>query len=160
MPDGFIKIEVDNRRIKAALKRLADAGKDLEPALRDIGEYMINATKERFARSEAPDGTSWEPNMPSTLSRKKGDKPLIGESKRLSSEISYALAGDEVEIGSSLEYAAVQQFGADKGEFGYTSRGAPIPWGDIPARPFLGISDADEQEILAIIGDHIMKSVE
>ncbi|MGB0955835.1 MAG: phage virion morphogenesis protein [Panacagrimonas sp.] len=41
----------------------------------------------------------------------------------------------------------IQQFGARKGAFGTTRRGAPIPWGDIPARPFLGISDEDRTEI-------------
>jgi len=160
MSTDTIKIEFDDRAITAALSNLAAAGRDLSPALRDIGEYMLNATKERFAAGEAPDGTPWAENKPSTLAKKKGDKPLIGESKRLSNEISYALTGEGVEIGTSLEYAAVQQFGADQGEFGNTSRGAPIPWGDIPARPFLGINADDEHEILAIIGEHILGAVE
>jgi phage gpG-like protein len=50
-------------------------------------------------------------------------------------------------------YAAVQQFGAAKGAFGRTSRGAPIPWGNIPARPFLGISAEDEPLMLEIVAE-------
>jgi phage gpG-like protein len=60
-----------------------------------------------------------------------------------------------VEVGSSLEYAAVQQFGARQGQLGRTRRGAPIPWGDIPPRPFLGLSAADRQEILGILAEHL-----
>ena len=58
-------------------------------------------------------------------------------------------------VGSSLEYAAVQQFGARRGEFGRTRRGAPIPWGDIPARPFLGVSRVDRVEILDILAGYL-----
>jgi len=58
-------------------------------------------------------------------------------------------------VGSVLEYAAVQQFGAKKGAFGRTRRGAPIPWGDIPPRPFLGLSDADRRSILDLIAEHL-----
>ena len=85
-------------------------------------------------------------------------KPLIGETRRLSTEISYQIAADGVEVGSSMQYAAVQHFGAKKGEFGRTRRGAPIPWGDIPPRPFLGISEVDRAAILDIIADHLQRS--
>ncbi len=63
-------------------------------------------------------------------------KPLIGVSKRLSSHIHYRAEKNRVLVGSSLIYAAVQQLGAKKGSFG-KSRRSSIPWGDIPARPFL-----------------------
>ncbi len=56
-----------------------------------------------------------------------------------------------MEIGSPSIYAGTHQFGAAKGAFGSTSKGAPIPWGDIPARPFLGLSDADEADIRDLI---------
>lgn len=47
-------------------------------------------------------------------------------------------------------YAGTHQFGAAKGSFGTTESGRPIPWGDIPERPFLGllIDDAAEVELL------------
>lgn len=54
-----------------------------------------------------------------------------------------------------MEYAATQQFGAKKGEFRSTKNGAPVPWGDIPARPFLGISADDEDKIIEIIQSHL-----
>ena len=62
-------------------------------------------------------------------------------------------------VGSPLIYAGVHQFGAKKGAFGTTSKGSPIPWGDIAARPFLGVSNDDEREIVDIILDHLTDSI-
>lgn len=99
-------------------------------------------------------------------------KPLIGETHRLENEIVPFASQDGVEVGSNLIYAAVQQFGAKMGEFGRysqvsrwrkfgdkdfrkyagTVKGFPIPWGDIPARPFLGLSTDDADNVLSIVG--------
>lgn len=86
-------------------------------------------------------------------------KVLTGESKRLGNEINYRVTGGAVEVGSSLEYAATQQFGAKKGAFGKTKKGRDIPWGDIPARPFLGLSAKDKQDVLAILNEHLAKAM-
>jgi phage gpG-like protein len=62
-------------------------------------------------------------------------------------------------VGASKVYAAVHQFGQKKGASGRTRRGAPIPWGDIPPRPYLPIDEAGaltpaaRDEVLAIIAD-------
>jgi phage gpG-like protein len=47
------------------------------------------------------------------------------------------------------------QFGATKGQFGQTKRGASIPWRNIPARPFLGLSPTDETEIVATVEEYL-----
>jgi len=152
----MMRIEVNHADVQAALNKLLDAVASLEPVFRDIGEYLTDSTKQRFVDGKAPDGTAWKANRKSTLARKKGNKPLIGENKRLSNELHYALFGNGLEFGSSMEYAAVQQFGATKGDFGKTKRGSPIPWGNIPARPFLGISDDDRDAINQTLVRHLL----
>ena len=62
-----------------------------------------------------------------------------------------------VEVGSLFVYAGTHQFGAEKGSFGSTAKGTPIPFGDIPARPFLGLSDADGDELTDILRDFIIE---
>jgi phage gpG-like protein len=174
----MIRIDIDDRELRAALGELLRRVQDPTPALRDIGEYLVASTRRRFAEGRAPDGTPWAPNSPVTVMRylsrfggsfrrrgggltKRGQaraaakRPLIGETRRLSSEIAYRLIPGGVAVGSSLEYAAVQQLGARRGQFGRTRRGAPIPWGDIPARPYLGISQADSSAILDIISQYL-----
>lgn len=110
--------------------------------------------------------------------RQAGKKPLIGESKALSKNIYYRLTGDGVEVGSTRIYAAVQQFGAKMGEFGRysqvarvrkyglhdfrgaagTKKGFPIPWGDIPPRPFLGLSEQDRADLLDILAEYLSEA--
>ena len=144
-----INIIVLTQEAEQALSDLARSLTDMKPALKAIGESLVESTKQRFVDSKGPDGVKWKPNKPSTLARKKSRKPLIGESLMLSEQIHYdVIANDTLIVGSSMEYAAMQQFGGTKAEF-------PNLWGDIPARPFLGISDADQAMIEETIREHL-----
>lgn len=176
----MIRIDLDDRAVLRVMADMMRRVSDPRPALADIGEYLVDSTRRRFSAGRAPDGTPWAPNSPVTVMRylsrfggtrrkrggltKKGaamagaKRPLIGETRRLSSEIAYRLIPGGVEVGSSLVYSAVQQLGARRGQFGRTRRGAPMPWGDIPPRPYLGISAADRDRIIAIMADAILRS--
>lgn len=144
-----ITIEVDSQSVLDVLNRLQRLAARPKPVLLEIGEDLLESTKARFAAQTAPDGNQWAPNSPVTVKRKGRDQPLIGETRTLMSQINYQLLDDvTLEVGSPTVYAAVQQFGAEQGAFGRTSRNAPIPWGNIPARPFLGVSESDEETIL------------
>lgn len=171
-------IEVDDREIRAALDRLTRTGADPTPALREVGSYLSEAIRLRFREGVGPDGKPWAPLSPITRavraargaggapSYKSGPnkgryklgpamqyanaKPLL-DTGRLRNSITYRADRDGVSIGTNVVYAAVQHFGARRGAFGTTSRGAPIPWGNIPARPFLGVSREDSSEIVGIL---------
>lgn len=150
----MIEIELDDGEFRMALTRIAEALADMTPVMQDIGELMVYSTKSRFLAGEAPDGTPWAPKSQTTrdsYARRRDpidDRPLFGPSRRLSSEIHYSAGSEGVEWGSSLIYAATQHFGAARGSFGTTRRGGAIPWGDIPARPFLGLSEGDRADVL------------
>lgn len=154
------EIQLDSRRILAAFNAVAALLDDMSPVTFDIGELLVVSTKQRFQQGVSPDGVAWQKNSPTTLARKKGSRPLIGETKRLSNEIQYSNDASSVDVGSNLIYAAPNHFGATKGAFGTSKRGGPIPWGNVPARPFLGISDQDEQSILDIVQEHIITATE
>ncbi|OIO75432.1 MAG: phage virion morphogenesis protein [Zetaproteobacteria bacterium CG02_land_8_20_14_3_00_50_9] len=147
-----MKIKINDSELQATFRKLIEAGTDMEPVFRDIGEYLISSTRQRFVDGVGPDGEAWAENSELTLSRKKGDKPLIGETKRLSNELAYALLGDGLEFGSTMEYAAVQQFGADQRSF----TGGKSPWGDIPPRPFIGLSSENEVAVRDILIEHLL----
>ena len=156
-------IRIDDREVQLAFNRLIQAGEDLSPAMRAIGEHMVNTTRERFRDEKAPDGTPWAPLSEVTLKRKKRNvDKILTERGYLSGTIAYREGPDFVEIGSSRIYASTHQFGAAKGEFGGVRTSLPgrsffqpIPWGDIPARPFLGVSDEDSAAIADAVLDHI-----
>lgn len=172
-----IEIEVQDRQVLDLLGQISQRLGSPAPMLKLIGETLVDSTKQRFAASRAPDGSRWAPNTDTTMARylgrfsgsrtktgkvsaagarrAAGKKPLIGESRALGTTIDYRVEGDTLYVGSPMEYAGTQQFGAKRGQYGRTRRGGPIPWGDIPARPFLGVSDADRAEVLEILREHL-----
>jgi phage gpG-like protein len=147
----MIQISVTDTGVHDEIARLIRRFDNPRPALLAIGELLVEFTKERFARSQDPYGRAWAPNAETTLRRaldrhpknrtKSGDlsargqrvlagkKPLIGESKSLSTQIHSRVVPGAVEVYSSMVYARMQQFGGSKAQF-------PHLWGDIPARPF------------------------
>lgn len=145
----MIDVHIDDRQIVAMLRRLQESTGNLTPALKEIGEHLLESTKHRFETSTAPDGSLWDANSPVTLDKKRGSKPLIDSGTLMNYSINYDVIGDVLIVGSSSEYAAMQQFGGTKAEF-------PYLWGDIPARPFLGISAEDNDAIVQIIQDHLL----
>lgn len=174
----MIKIDVGDKAVSQALDRLFKSTQKPRPALEQIGEILVDSTKRRFSNSIGPDGQRWAPNTQTTILRylgvykgsfnkrggrlsKKGaeragsKRPLIGETGSLSSQISYEIDGaGTLFIGSTMIYAATQQFGAKKRQFQ-----GKAPWGDIPARPFLGLSDQDRNNILDTISDYLTDSL-
>lgn len=144
-------IEFDISQAETFLKEVASRVTDMTPVMDAIGEVLVASTKRRFQEGVGPDGSAWAPNSPTTLARKRSTKPLWGETLQLKEEVSAQPRPDGVSWGSNLIYAAVQQMGAGKGVFGSMANGSPIPWGNIPARPFLGVSEEDTQAIIVSI---------
>lgn len=148
----MIDVEIDDRGIREALLNLLAVTSNLDDALTEIGEELVERTKRRFGTMTAPSGRRWADNSPVTIERKGRNQPLTGYGT-LGEQIHAQLLGDNtLVVGSNMEYAAMQQFGGTKAEF-------PHLWGDIPARPFLGISADDRDEILAILRAHLRDAV-
>ena len=148
-----IQVEVDDAEVRRMLQRLIDAGTNPRPALLEIGEELVDSTKKRFESQSGPDGVPWERNAPSTIKRKGRDQPLTGGGT-LMDQINYQLTGnDTLDVGSPTVYAAMQQFGGTKSEF-------PHLWDDIPARPFIGISDSDEVKIIDIFNQYLQDQID
>ena len=158
---AMIKMEIKDEELKKVMAKLSKITEEIRTkALYEIGETLAELTRQRFDKQEAPDGSRWAELSPVTIARKRLYKTLAlrGETGRLRDEISYDVFDDSVIIGSPMVYASTHQFGAKKGQFGKTRRGAPIPWGDIPARPFLNVNergewvgDKDRENIIKII---------
>lgn len=126
-------------RLQVKLRSLAEGVSDTSTLMPRLGEYLLRSTKERFKTQTDPDGGPWAALAPRTVARKrKNPSKVLTESGLLRSKLQYQLVGKSaVEVGSNLIYAATHQYGR----------------GGIPARPFLGLSAADRQEIGAIITD-------
>lgn len=164
----MITQEYDDAELTAALAKVTAHLTDMTDLMQDLGEMLQDSTKQRFSEGTAPDGTAWAPKSQTTLDayRRREKKqpnanldfrPLFGPTGRLSSEIFYQADATSVEIGSSLIYSGVMHFGAAKGEFGTAANGSSIPWGPIPARPFIGVSDDDRTNVTAEITEYLAR---
>ena len=138
----MITIEFNDGAVLAGIGKLQDQLGDMTSFMDDLGELLVASTKARFPAGTAPDGTAWAPNSPATLARKSDSRPLFGTSGSLNSQIFATTGPDFVRVGSDRVQAAMMQFGGSKSVFAHL-------WGDIPARPYLGLSDEDKENILA-----------
>lgn len=125
-----------------ALQALARATGDRTPYFKDVGEYLKQSVEQRFREQVDPNRNPWISLSRST--EKKRNKKILTESKRLRRSIVYRASRDQLELGTNVIYAATHQFGR----------------GPIPARPFLGFSDADRDEILTLASEHLERAVE
>ena len=147
-----IRIEIANDTLTAALQGLLAANEDLTPLMREYADFLSDRVEENFASEGRPE---WAPLSEVTIARRGGDAhPILQRSGQLAASIDSAFDATSAIAGTNKVYGPTMQFGAKKGEFGRTKRGAPIPWGDIPARPFLAVTDRDQVEILEILADY------
>ena len=167
---------INDAEIQAALDRLAGAFDNMFGPMTEIADHMRHPTKDRMAQGGSPDGTPFAPRSPVTLARYEADKVRKGDSygplplwRRgiMRGGIASRATEDAAEIGSNAIQAAVMQFGARQGEFGArmgVSKATDkrpggqryffhLPWGDIPARPFLGVSPTDRSNIHDILNE-------
>lgn len=157
MPGG---VSVDDRAARQLIEQIERRAADLTPAYPAIGGALVADAQMTFRAARDPWGVPWAPLSQTTLmrraARRTGGQPfrrdgrlkkaaagIIASAKPmldtgvLRNSITFRIEGATLVVGTNLAKAGPLQFGARKGAYGRTARGGPIPWGDIPARPFL-----------------------
>lgn len=164
--------------------KLSPEGRTL--LLSDIGEYLLRSTRDRAAQELSPDGEHWralEPNYAKWKSGKRPGVPILEfDNHMIGDQLSRQVEGDTLLVGTNAPYGAAHQFGADinipahqaevffhhaKGEvspqfvnkaksnFAQTVT-IPAHTVTLPARPWLGVSDVDADEIVTLSRDHLL----
>ncbi len=174
-----ISITASDDQLLRNLQDLADAP-DTTPLMYRMGEYFQDSTQQRFATQTDPQGQAWKPLSPGYLKRKKQNASLILTlNAYLRRDIHYqVLESDTVAWGSNRVYAAIHQEGGTIDQAAQSRRqrfhlvdgktrfagnrheNATERWVgrsayqvEIPARPYLGVSASDNDEVLAIVQD-------
>ena len=147
MAGSVVTIQDDElKALSSRLKEMALKPSDRKQLLHDIGVEMESQTKERFQTKTSPDGDDWAEIAQSTKNfyRKKygSENPGKGTLWRLSSvpmidTVTSEVSSWSVLVGAVKVYAAVHQYG-------WSER-------NIPARPYLGLSNDDKADIIGII---------
>lgn len=145
-----IEMSLIDAEFRRGIDTLIQRFGDLSPLMADIGELLTESTKRRFATSTAPDGSQWAP-----LKDGSGRNPLVLTGTMM--DQIFPLSGsDFVEIGASAKQAPWHQFGVDPFQIETRNFGF-VDHPGITARPFLGVSDQDQQDILALVNSYIQE---
>ena len=153
----MIRIDFNDDEVQAMLAGLNRRFGDLRTLMNVLGDDLVRSTRDRMRRGETPEGAPFAPRPQTTLdiyARKKFSYGLpLNRSGDMIREISFFAGSDFVEVGSNERQAAVMQFGAAKRSFKGVS-----PWGNIPARPDLGLSDQDKTDLVSTINTWLAKA--
>ena len=128
-------INLDTSELERVLHNAANHLTHTAPLMEDISRQLVTETKLNFDFGGRP---AWAGLSPVTLARRAhGGGAILQDSGELKGSIKATHSNDTATVGSNLKYAPTHQFGARQGEFGRSDRNTPLPWGDIPARPFI-----------------------
>ncbi len=134
--------------------------RDASPLMREIAAIMGDEVEENFAQQGRP---KWLPfKYPPSAKRGGSSAKLLQDSGQLASSIQEHSTSNTASVGTNKKYAAIQHFGGktkphiikprNKKALAFGGRVVKKvnhPGSDIPARPFLSITEAGEQRILS-----------
>lgn len=153
--------ELDGVREKLEKARLSP--QERKKLLASVAQLVEMQSKERFDTQTDPDGNRWKEISAVTAAyyRKKfiTHRSLLHVSGLLRESIESQVNSWQAVIGATRIYAATHQYGAEKGQFGRTKRNAPIPWGRIPPRPYLGLNDENVSEISRCVDEYLAEKI-
>lgn len=159
MTDG-VRMSVGEAELEGVLSGLTQALGDLRPLLKNIGGHVQATTIDRFPLQVSPGGVPWAALNPLYAATKKGPGTLR-ETNRLA-DIIYQVAEDMVLVGTNAVYARIHQFGgiikpktAAALVFSLGGRIVHAMSVKMPKREFLGLTDADQEEIRLISTDFL-----
>jgi phage virion morphogenesis protein len=143
----MIEIKIDDYEVKSALNDLLKKVKDMSPVMKKIAGIMHDAVEENFEKEGRP---RWKPLSARTIAQrqKKGYWPgaILQMRGELAASISQSSDNDTAMVGTNKVYAAIHQFGGKAGR-GHKAQ--------IPARPFLKLTDDDLDEIKKAIEEYL-----
>lgn len=166
MTGASIDVRIEDKAVKAAFRQLAIAfGGDTRPVMSAIGTALVGSTQRRFATQTDPEGNHWLA-VNSDYAATKRNVRILTESGRLRSSINSRPSQDEVRIGTNVVYAAIHQFGGTisaKGggflSFRIGGQFVKVRSVKIEARPYLGISADDREEVSDIVFGFVSRLV-
>lgn len=159
MSGAKVSLTLDAADALARLGWFARRGGALRPLMDQIGNYLANETRLRFETGRGPSGAQWTPSIRAAA----GAGKTLVERGHLRDSITHSAGHDRVEVGSNVVYAAIHQFGGRisakaGGRLIFQVGGAFAQKAsvEIPARPYLGLSQGDEAEIGALVEEYLL----
>ena len=125
--------------------------------LEGVARMVQEQTRRRItSEKRAPSGAAWKPNRAGT--------PILYRSGALARSIDYSVSGETAIVGSGLVYAGIHQNGgtitpksARRLVFRIGNRTVFARKVTIPARPYLGLSAENAEDVLDQVGRVLQK---
>ena len=156
-----IRLEGDTRAMLSRIRSFSEI--DRRGINAALAQGVRESTLERFRQSKGPDGRRWKSSKRAIL---EGGKTLV-KTAQLCNSIHARSDASGFAVGTNAKHAATHQFG-EPGRIIRARRKKVLrfqyngKWVSkkqvrvkIPARPFLGLSDEDMQEMKATVEDFI-----
>ena len=150
-----VVISVDDAQVQQLLDRIARRAQNATPAMGDIANELLAGIDEAFATESDPEtGKPWvalsagrirQRSRPRTKKNPDGGtwpgEGILRVSGGLFSSMQSDFGADFAEVGTNQPYAATDHYGDDRR--------------NIPARPFMGVSDDTLDGIREILADFL-----
>lgn len=143
---------------KVVGKAAATFGDQKKALMASIGEALVSSTLKRFDAEEGPDGKKWQPSHRAAAESGK----TLTNTAHLRKSIDYAATPGKVMVGSNLPYARIHQLGGTikpKKKYlkfkGKDGKDVFVKEVKMPARPYLGVSKADMDEVKAVLAEFL-----
>lgn len=174
-----ITIQADGESaVMQALQRLSNIDQSKPKLFDAIGQMVVSNIRSRWAIGEGLEG-KWR--LSGRVMRKGGT--TLRDTSRLMNSITHNVLQNGVEIGTDVEYGAIHHFGGEihyegrmrrtyfrqnqrtglvgnkfvrkaRSNFMQESMGRPYKV-NMPRRPFLGLTETDEKEVMDLIVEHL-----
>ena len=175
----MISIKVNTDALEHTVETLQHRFSHMRPVMAGISLLMLEVVEDAFANERDPvTGTPWQPLKPATQqqrARHGHTGKILQVTGSLATSIQAEAGDDYALVGTNKSYAAVHQFGFSGAQsvsahnrqvskvFGkrlphavHQAVKAHSRQQNIPARPFLGMSQSDEQRIKDKVQDYLL----
>ena len=142
MPESIFSFQYNDDQVQERLMRLQQKASDLTLPMNDIGQQQMLSTDQRFVDEKDVQGKPWKPNSMYTTNQKRAAgqiQKILQATGLMRSRTAYNASSDRVVITNNDPKAAKHNYGVG-----------------VPKRQFLGVSEQDKLEIIAILDDHIL----
>lgn len=173
-----INIDIKDQEVNKLLSEMVARGKDLSPALNDVGNLVRESIRRNFREGGRPE--KWKPSGRATRDAGYGQKhgQTLVDTKRLMNSFTFKAGPHSVRVGTNVEYAGAHHFGfsgtVNVRAHRRRSKGRDVLAGKkkvasgialvrahvrkikIEARPFVMVQDADWPRIELILRDYLL----
>ncbi|KLU16276.1 phage virion morphogenesis protein [Xenorhabdus griffiniae] len=176
----MFRIDIDLTEFQKAMQQLTDGLGDRTPMMRQIAATMADAVEENFKQQGRPAWLGWSP----AYAKKRAGGKILQHTGRLAGSIQQFSDNDEALVGTNVIYARIHQEGGTinmparsqrahyrrkngQSRFSSKAKADHSQWNTLPAykiqmpaRPFLTLTDSDAGQIQTILERYLQRLID